>query len=320
MDNPVTTKTPSDSATLDVPAAPPPALTSVPEALLDPDTSQVLLRMYLTQRLKQQMKWYQARAQEYEVNSDKVFRYGALIISLTTILAALGTGNLAEFLAAIGISNISAEIRILTAILPAIAALMTSISQLYNWDRQAKLYRDTIMGLERAQLILPTLDKIDPVTAQRIYPQLVQQAEAVFEREADQWGQIALGSEEDKNVDPVVVFATQFGIDIFEADGSINPEKLGNLKAILNAAKTPPTPASVGLNIQQLETLNTEQVAATTDDQAGGEISVKPNSTTSDAAAPKSTNGNGHTAGVVPVVPNGGMPVTEDETETSAKP
>lgn len=313
MDNPVMTTAPQDNTEQSAAAAPP-LLTSVPEALLDPETSQVLLRMYLTQRLKQQMKWYQARAMEYEVNSDKVFRYGALIISLTTILAALGTGNLAEFLAAIGISNISAEIRILTAILPAIAALMTSISQLYNWDRQAKLYRDTIMGLERAQLILPTLDKIDPVTAQRIYPQLVQQAEAVFEREADQWGQIALGSEEDKNVDPVVVFATQFGIDIFEADGSINPDKLGNLKAILNAAKTPPPPASAGLNLQQLELLKGEEAPSSADAKTSSDGSVKHSSITSDAAATKSTNGNGHGAGGVPAVPNGGTPIAEAET------
>jgi hypothetical protein len=315
MDNPMTTSAPQEPIVQDA-AAPPPLLTSVAEAALDPETSQVLLRMYLTQRLKQQMKWYQARAMEYEVNSDKVFRYGALIISLTTILAALGTGNLAEFLAAIGISNISAEIRILTAILPAIAALMTSISQLYNWDRQAKLYRDTIMGLERAQLILPTLDKIDPVTAQRIYPQLVQQAEAVFEREADQWGQIALGGGEDPNVDPVVVFATQFGIDIFEADGSINPDKLGNLKVILNAAKTPPPPASAALNIQQLETLNTENTVPA-DAKTAEETSAKAGSPASDAAA-KSTNGNGHSAGVVPAAPNGEAPTAQ--LETSAKP
>lgn len=280
------------------------------ETTLDPQTSEVLLRLYLTNRLQSQMRWYQARAAEYEINSDKVFRYGALIISATTVLAALGTGNLAEFLATIGISNISAEIRILTAVLPAIAALITSISQLYNWDRQAKLYRDTIMGLERAQLILPTLENVDPVTAQRIYPQLVQQAEAVFAREADQWGQIALGGKEEKAEDPVIAFATQYGLDIFEADGSINTEKLGNLKNILNAAKYTPAAASAALDMRQLEQVQASREPSTDkqpapDKDAAVAKTGAPNGT---ATKPKSENGTAEQ-------PISTVPVVESEAE-----
>lgn len=196
---------------------------------LDNDTSAVLTRIYLARRLEYQQDYYKAKEREFASSSDAAFRAGAIIMSVTSVLAALGTADSAP-----------TSLRLLTAILPAAAALVASFRSLYQWDRQAQLFKDTALGLERAKLVLPDMDQVDTETAATIFPQLVAKTELVFEDEVNQWGQIALG-DEDKEAEGdanIAAFAREYGLDVFDKNGNLDNTKLGSLKDILAVSQS----------------------------------------------------------------------------------
>ncbi len=196
---------------------------------LDNQTSAVLTRIYLERRLKYQQDYYRAKEREYLDSSDVAFRAGAIIMSITSVLAAVGINDTAP-----------TSLRLLTAILPAAAALVASFRSLYQWDQQAQLFKDTALGLERAKLVLPDLDQVDTEIAAKVFPELVATTELVFEDEVSQWGQIALGdedkaSESDANIE---AFAREYGLDVFDADGNLDKAKIGSFKDILAVSQS----------------------------------------------------------------------------------
>lgn len=199
---------------------------------LDESTSEVLTRVYLARRLRYQMDYYLSKEREYMANHDNSFRIGAIIMTMTSLLAAIGTQE--------GAPN---SLRLLTAILPAMAAMVTGFRQLYQWDKQAQLFKDTVLGLKRAELTLPDLDQTDTTTTTKIFPSLVKATESVFEEEVSQWGQLATGKEEDGDGDgeaqaAMMQFAKDYGIDIYNEDGTINPTKLSAVREILAVSRS----------------------------------------------------------------------------------
>lgn len=228
------------------------------QGTLDEPTAEVLTRIYVARRLDYQLSYYKAKMLEYERSSDRAFRLGALIMSITSLLAALGTQN----------NEASAGLRLLTAILPALAALVASFRQLYQWDRQAQLFRDTILGLQRASLTLPDLDQVDTTTAARVFPSLVKEAETVFEDEVNQWGQIALGDTEQKEgEDSLIAFARDYGIDIYTEDGKVDPDKLASVKDILTVSRSRSRVQAANLTIER-PAMATGEVRPVQDDAA----------------------------------------------------
>ncbi len=196
---------------------------------LDNETSAVLTRIYLARRLEYQQDYYRAKEREFINSSDAAFRAGAIIMSLTSVLAAVGTTGTAP-----------TSLSLLTAILPAAAALVASFRSLYQWDRQAQLFKDTALGLERAKLVLPDMDQVDTDTAATVFPELVATTELVFEDEVNQWGQIALG-DEDKDAETdanIAAFAREYGLDVFDSNGSLDASKLGTFKDILAVSQS----------------------------------------------------------------------------------
>lgn len=196
-------------------------------ANLDAPTAEVLTRIYLDKRLRYQMNWYQSRMTENDYNDGTMFKAAAWVMAISSVLAMGGA-----------ISD-STVLPLLTALLPPVAALITSFRSLYQWDKQTSIYQDTVLGLEEAMLVLPDQDDLEAFTAFTVYPQLVRSAESVFEKEAQQWGQVAAGQAEDRigaNVDAVERFANEFGLSILDDDGMIDEEKMGKMRAILQAS------------------------------------------------------------------------------------
>ncbi len=206
---------------------------------LDAKTAEYLTYLYLQRRLNYQINYYSARIKDYDKNSYFLFRVGAFVMAFSTLLAALNT------------AVSSAELQIFIAVLPAMAALIAGFRQLYNWDRQAALYRDTIFNLEESRLILPDLDQLTPEKALEVYPQLVVDAEDAFGREVSQWGQLARGkTSEGQDIDQIKEFARQFNLDVFDDDGNVNEAKLGDLANVVRAASGGPgSPQSRGIDI-----------------------------------------------------------------------
>lgn len=210
---------------------------------LDEPTAEVLNRIYVARRLEYQLGYYRSKLELYGAREDAAFRAGAIIMTLTSLLAAFGTQ-----------ADAPAEIRLLTAILPAFAATVTSFRQLYQWDRQAQLFKGSALGLERASLILPDLDQVDTTTAAKVFPALVAATEQVFEDEVNQWGQIAVGAtEESEKDDSLNSFAKDYGIDIYDADGNLDESKLAAVKDILAVSRSRTRANTVDLSVSYPE-------------------------------------------------------------------
>src|SRR5690606_10324704 len=102
---------------------------------LDQRTGEMLARVYLARRIEYQIKYYEQRIRDNDEKSDLFFRLGALVMTASSLFAALNT------------QSPSAELNVLITALPAVAALIASFRQMYQWERQAALYRDTVFGL-----------------------------------------------------------------------------------------------------------------------------------------------------------------------------
>jgi hypothetical protein len=195
-------------------------------APMDKETAHLLMRIYASRRVDYQIQFYQSRILEFDGNSEMMFRLTAIVMSLSTILAALS------------MQADSSLLRLMTAMLPALAALVSAFRQLYQWERQAAIYRDSILGLEEARLVMPDMDVLDPATAYLVYPELVKRAEQVFQDEVNQWGQVAGGKpSEEADLEAIKLFAEEFKLDILKADGSIDDEKIGMLRDILESGQ-----------------------------------------------------------------------------------
>ena len=207
---------------------------------LGDSTAEVLTRIYVARRLNYQLEYYQTKLEQFQNNEDNAFRLNAIIMTLTSLFAALGTQE-----------NSPEVLRLLTAVLPAFAALVAGFRQLYQWDRQSQLFKDTILGLQRASLVLPDADQIDRRTAASLYPSLVETTEKVFEDEVSQWGQIALGDQqkETEQEELLARFAEEFGIDIYDAQGNLDPAKLGAVSEVLRASRSGADVSALSLSV-----------------------------------------------------------------------
>lgn len=162
----------------------------VPSKLDHPvETYQTLLEIYIKKRVEGQQAFYENRYKEFDTNSAFMVAVSAAIMAASTILSALGVYTQTALMA-FG-----------TAILPAFATLVAALRQLYQWEKQSALYKDASLGLQEALLIMPDRDTFDPRTANVITPHLIKTAEEVFTSEINQWGQIALGLEDQQSED-----------------------------------------------------------------------------------------------------------------------
>lgn len=143
----------------------------------------LLYRIYVNKRISEQVRFYQSRIKENERNADFTFASGALVMTLSSLVATVSASVRDPFW--------TPTLTVLSAMLPALAALMAAFRQLYAWERQATVYRETLLGLERIKLLAPDNDRVAAANLLEVYPQLVTSSETVFTAEVSQWGQFA---------------------------------------------------------------------------------------------------------------------------------
>lgn len=156
------------------------------ERMFNKDDIDLLLKFYVDKRIRYQISFYEARIRENQRNSDFTFNLGTAIMTLSSLLATISATVTASESSLVNIFPI------FSAVLPALAALLAAFRQLYGWERQILIYRDSLLGLERARLLMPDDDRVSRTDLMAIFPKLVASAETVFNGEASQWGQFVL--------------------------------------------------------------------------------------------------------------------------------
>jgi len=195
----------------------------------DSEATDALLKIYLKKRIDGQLRFYQARIKEYDANSGFMVSVGAFIMAVGAVISAIGT------------TNNSAELALITALLPALAAMIAALRQLYQWEKQSSLYRDAELGLQEATLLMPDMDMYDPRTAPAILPSLVRASEKVFTSEINQWGQIALGEDvEEADALNTALFKIAGQFDAIDNKTAVNPTRGSSSSA---PTMPPPPPA-----------------------------------------------------------------------------
>jgi SMODS and SLOG-associating 2TM effector domain 1 len=215
-------------------------------AQLDPEMADALTRLYWERRIHYQLSYYQKKVRDFEDNVDNAFRLGAILMTVASLLAALGV-----FVQSI--PSLAALLALATAMIPAFASYITAFRQLYNWDRQLTIYRDTQLNLERSRMLLPDLDALTPEESHQLFPQLVQEVEGVLEKEAAQWGQITV-DKDDKEGEVTEEFAETYAAALADSSGEIDQRKLDALSGILESASGTPDAGQYRLKPDELET------------------------------------------------------------------
>jgi len=149
-----------------------------PETLFDDDEALLRAALYKKQRLHFQDSYYARRAAEYMHNADFMLRLTATVMGISAMISALSAGTDKPIYA------------FLTALLPALAGMVSAFQSLYQWQRQAKLYEETRLALRKAELVMPDPDFPRPESPAEQFTNLVQEVEAVLRNEAQQWGQL----------------------------------------------------------------------------------------------------------------------------------
>lgn len=216
------------------------------KAQLNAEMADALTRLYWQRRIEYQLTYYRKKVREFEDNVDNAFRLGAILMTVASLLAALGVIVESQ-------PGLSALLALATAVIPALASYITAFRQLYNWDRQLTIYRDTQLSLEGAKLLMPDLEALTLDEAHKLFPQLVQQVEGVIEKEAAQWGQIAIGKDEEKG-EATEEFGELYAAALADSSGNVDQEKLGALSNILESPGSAPTPGQYRLSPDELET------------------------------------------------------------------
>lgn len=192
-------------------------------AQLNDSTAYLLTRIYFDQRIEYQLEFYRQRSREYESNIDIAFRIGAILMVSSSLLASLG----------IFVDIIYAPlIALFTAIIPALASFVSAFSQLYTWQSQLSIYRDTQLRLEGTKLMIPDIASLQPAQAKATFPRLVSSVEDILKDEVTQWGQLSREREDEKRNEEA--FIRDYGAALTDGEGKLDQDVLDSVSAILN--------------------------------------------------------------------------------------
>lgn len=237
----------------------------------------LLFKIYQGKRIDAQSDFYQSRIKENNRNADFTFSAGALVMTISSLVATISASVKDPFW--------TPFLTVMSAMLPAFAALMASFRQLYGWERQASIYRDALLGLERVRLLAPDNDRMSNANLKDVYPELVTSSEKVFTGEVSQWGQFVVSADQ----------KTGKGDETLEnlfSSLELNDSQRAAVQAILSAGK--PTSSSQSTNVTATVV---KQVTATTGPAASTDVDM----TALGAAASSEVDGDEDTT-TVPVV------------------
>jgi hypothetical protein len=195
----------------------------------DSRDTELLYRIYMEKRVQSQIKFYESRVRENQLNADFTFGLGTLVMTLSSLVATISASVNLPFLS------------LLAAVFPAFAALLGSFRQLYGWERQSNIYRDALMGLERVKLISPDDDRIAAADLTQIYPRLIVGGETVFTGEVNQWGQFVQSTELEAAAETADSKAYNSLVDDLQGRteklGGLSDEQINTIKSILAGGK-----------------------------------------------------------------------------------
>jgi hypothetical protein len=189
----------------------------------DQEDVDLLYRIYQDKRIAAQSDFYQSRIKENARNADFTFAAGALVLTISSLIATIS--------ASVRDPVWTPVLTVLSAMLPAFAALMASFRQLYGWERQASIYRDALLGLERVKLLAPDNDRVSSADLRQIYPQLVTESETVFTGEVSQWGQFVVSAEQKAAKSDATLQSLFSNLEL-------NDDQRAAVQSILSAGKT----------------------------------------------------------------------------------
>ncbi len=143
--------------------------------------------LYQKHRYEDQIKFYHDRVKEFEQAHNQAILISIILLGLTVLTGGLGSVN--SFLPWFKLSC-----QIAAVILPVLSTTIIAYDGLYDFEQQAKFYRDSIANLRHARRdldpsILASLD--EGQFTQRV-EKYVKDVEKVFHDEQGQWGQLAL--------------------------------------------------------------------------------------------------------------------------------
>lgn len=145
----------------------------------DSANADTLFHQYFKQRVEYMAGFYKNRTEENENLAGQAFRAGAFLMSISTLVAAMGT-----------LRPENPYITLITAIIPAIVAFIGAFGELYNWQGDAAIYRDALLGIEEAKLMVPLMDRATADEIKVVYPKFVSRIEDVIGQEHSRWGSI----------------------------------------------------------------------------------------------------------------------------------
>jgi len=205
----------------------------------------VLFKIYQNKRIDAQSDFYQSRIKENNRNADFTFSVGALVMTISSLVATISASVKDPFW--------TPFLTVMSAMLPAFAAVLASFRQLYGWERQASIYRDALLGLERVRLLAPDDDRITASDLTKVYPELVSSSEKVFTGEVSQWGQFVVSADQKTGRGDET-------LDNLFASLELNDNQRAAVQAILAAGK-PDTSSGQATNVTATVV---KQVTATT--------------------------------------------------------
>lgn len=141
---------------------------------------QQFLALYRARRFEDQRGWYQAQVDECRKAQDQV-----ITVSGLALFGASGAGVAAAW----DLVGLRVGWAVLAAVMAAIATLVEAYGQLIGYDSNVKVYQDALAALGALHRDAPWLVDEEPPSLSTA--DFVTAAEAVFQREISQWGQLA---------------------------------------------------------------------------------------------------------------------------------
>jgi hypothetical protein len=141
-----------------------------------PHEVQFLLDFYDKRRIDYMYTYYRRRIQEYEANAQFTTDASLLLLIVGCITALMFVLVRVSPLLVLAVTSAGA------------ALALTVFRWLYGWEREVRIYRDTLAGLERVRIMAANVAELEPDEIAEMLPTLVAKAEDVFVRELNRWG------------------------------------------------------------------------------------------------------------------------------------
>jgi SMODS and SLOG-associating 2TM effector domain 1 len=146
--------------------------------------SQQVLEVYTTYRFTDQLNWYEGRIKEFQAAKQQVITISGVLLFLASV---------SGFLASSDVAGLRALWAVLAAAFSAFSAAIAAYSTLMGFEHVAKLYEDAVATLDGLRANLPDPGHLaSGPEAHPVIQAFVTNAEAVFRKEAGQWGQLAV--------------------------------------------------------------------------------------------------------------------------------